>query len=62
MCTPTINNVAVTKTLINGGTGLNVISVETFEKMQVPYERLAPTRPFSGVTEGLTLPLGQVRL
>ena len=28
----------------------------------VPYERLMPTRPFSGVTEGLTTPLGQVRL
>ena len=45
-----------------GGAGLNVISVETFEKLQVPYERLMPTRPFSGVTEGLTTPLGQVRL
>ena len=31
-------------------------------KLQVPYERLMPTRPFSGVTEGLTTPLGQVRL
>jgi len=62
VCTPTINNVAVTKTLIDGGAGLNVISVETFDKMQVPYERLMPTRPFSGVTDGTTMPLGQVRL
>ena len=62
VCTPTINNIAVSKTLIDGGAGLNVISVETFEKLQVPYERLMPTRPFSGVTEGLTTPLGQVRL
>ena len=45
-----------------GGACLNVISVETFEKLQVPYKRLMPTRPFSGVTEGLTTPLGQVRL
>ena len=51
-----------TKTLLDGGAGLNVISVETFEKLQVPYERLAPTRPFSGVTDGTTVPLGQVRL
>ena len=33
VCTPTINNIAVSKTLIDGGTGLNVISVETFEKL-----------------------------
>ena len=43
-----MNNIAVSKTLIDGGAGLNVISVETFEKLQVPYERLMPTRPFQG--------------
>jgi hypothetical protein len=62
VCTSTINNVAVTKTLIDGGAGLNVISIETFEKMQVPHKRLMLTRPFSGVTEGTTIPLGQVHL
>ena len=62
VCTPTINNVAVTKMMIDGGAGLNVLSVETFEKLQLPYERLKPTRPFSGVTEGTTLPLGQIPL
>jgi hypothetical protein len=31
LCTPTISNVAVTKTLIDGGAGLNVLSIETFE-------------------------------
>ncbi|XBI56747.1 hypothetical protein VPH35_038280 [Triticum aestivum] len=30
LCTPTICNMAVTKTLIDGGAGLNVLSVETF--------------------------------
>jgi hypothetical protein len=55
VCTPTINNIAVTKTLIDGGFGLNVISVETFEKMQVPYDRLMP---FFGVIDGSTTPLG----
>ncbi|KAM0890753.1 hypothetical protein ACQ4PT_026840 [Festuca glaucescens] len=62
VCTPTINNIDVTKTLIDGGANLNVISVETFEKMQVPYDRLMPTRPFFGVTDGSTTPLGQVCL
>jgi hypothetical protein len=59
---PTINNIAVNRTLIDGGAGLNIISVEVFEKMQVPYHRLMPTRPFFGVTEGSTTPIGQVRL
>ena len=39
-----------------------MISVKIFEKLQVPYERLAPTRPFTGITDGTTFPLGQVRL
>jgi hypothetical protein len=62
LCTPTINNIAVNRTLINGGAGLNIISVEVFEKMQVPYHQLMPTRPFFKVTEGSTMPIGQVRL
>ncbi|KAI5013701.1 hypothetical protein ZWY2020_040587 [Hordeum vulgare] len=62
MCTPTISNVLVTKTIIDSGAGLNVLSVETFEKLQLPYEQLQPTKPFSGVTEGSTVPIGQVHL
>jgi hypothetical protein len=62
LCTPTINNIAVNRTLIDGGAGLNIISVEVFEKMEVPYHRLMPTRPFFGVTEGSTMPIGQVPL
>jgi hypothetical protein len=42
-CTPTINNITVNRTLINGGAGLNIISVEVFEKMQVSYHWLMPT-------------------
>ncbi len=62
LCTPTISNVLVTKTLIDGGAGLNVLSVQTFETLQVPYDQLHPTKPFYGVTDGSTLPMGQVRL
>jgi hypothetical protein len=62
LCTPTINNVAVNRTLIDGGAGLNIISVEIFEKMQVPYHQLMTTRPFFGVTEGSTMPIGQICL
>jgi hypothetical protein len=62
LCTPKINNIIVNRTLIDGGAGLNIISVEVFEKMQVPYHRLMPTLPFFGVTEGSTMPIGQVHL
>ena len=62
LCSPVISNVQVTKTLIDGGTGLNVLSVETFDSLQVPYDQLQPTKPFLGVTDGSTTPIGQVRL
>ena len=60
--TPTISSVAVTRTLINSGAGLNVLSMEAFDLLQVPYDQLAPTRPFSGVVDGSIVPLGQIRL
>lgn len=62
LCTPTISNAAVTKTLSDGSAGLNVLSVETFDLLQVHYDQLAPTKPFSGVVKGSATPLGQVRL
>jgi hypothetical protein len=62
LCTLTINNIAINRTLIDGGAGLNIIYVEVFKKLQVPYHRLMPTRPFFGVTEGSTMPIGQVRV
>ena len=62
LCWPVISNVHVTKTLIDGGAGLNVLSVDTFDRLQVPYDQLQPTKPFSGVTDGSTTPIEQVRL
>ena len=62
ICTPTISGVAVSKTLIDGGAGLNVISLETFEKLQIPRERLTATWPFVGATDDTTIPLGRVLL
>ena len=38
MCTHTINNVLVTKTLIDSEAGLSVLSVETFETLQLLYK------------------------
>ena len=62
LCSPVISNVQVTRTLIDGGAGLNVLSVETFNNLQVPYDQLQPTKTFSGVTHGSITPIGQVRL
>ena len=62
LCSPVISNVQVTKTLIDGGAELSVLSVETFDNLQVSYNQLQPTKPFSGVTDGSTIPIGQVRL
>ena len=62
LCTPTICNMAVTKTLIDGGAGLNVLSVEAFGLLHVPHGRLRATKPFSGVVDGSTCPLGQICL
>ena len=60
LCSPVISNVQVTKTLIDDGAGLSVLSVDTFDNLRVPYEQLQPTKPFSGVTDGSTMPIGQV--
>ena len=62
LCSPVINNVQVTRTLIDGGAGLNVLSVETFDNLQVMYDQLQPTKPFSGVTDGSIVLIGQVCL
>ena len=57
LCSPVISNVQVTKTLIDGGAGLNVLFIDAFDNLQVPYEQLQPTKPFSGVTDGSTTPI-----
>src|SRR3954468_20354547 len=62
MCTPTICQVAVTRTLVDGGAGLSMLSVETFNLLCIPRERLQPSRSFLGVGGGSSDSLGQIRL
>ena len=62
LCTPTICQVAVTRTLIVGGAGLSVLSVEAFSLLHVPPERLQPSRPFLGVGGGSTGSLERIHL
>ena len=40
LCSPVISNILVTKTLIDGGAGVNILSIETFDRLQVPYDQL----------------------
>jgi hypothetical protein len=46
----------VTKMLVDGGAGLNLISAALLGKLQIPRERLAPTGSFQGVNLGLHSP------
>ena len=58
LCTPTICNAAVTNNLIDGGAGLNVLSMEASILLHVSHGWLRPSKPFSGVVDGSTSPLG----
>ena len=62
MVSPTINNVKVTKMLVDGGAGLNLLSAKLLKQLQVPAGHLRPTGTFQGVSPGITRPLGQVTL
>lgn len=57
-----ICNIKVTNILVDGGMGLNILSPIVFKKMQVPPGGLRPTKPFSGITSGVTMPVGLVSL
>ena len=43
LCTPSISGVDVSKTPMDGGAGLNVLSVETFDLLRIPRGRLRPS-------------------
>jgi hypothetical protein len=57
-----IRNVRVTKMLVDGGAGLNLISVKLMDMLQISKEELVPTGPFRGAILGSTQPLGKVTL
>jgi hypothetical protein len=59
---PVIANMRLHHVLIDGGTGLNVISHATFKQLQIPGSRLGPSRPFSRVGPQLVYPLGSITL
>ena len=59
---PIIHNVVVSKMLVDGGAGLNLLSVKLMEKLQLTEELLQPTGSFQGVNPGTTQPLGKIVL
>src|SRR5438128_9990143 len=60
--TPTIRNIKVGRVLIDGGSGLNILSPRLFEKMQIPHATLRPSMPFYSISPGASTSLGQVDL
>jgi len=59
---PTICNIWVGRTLMDGGAGLNLLSPEVFRRMQIGERKLTPSAPFCGVTDRKTVLLGQIEL
>jgi hypothetical protein len=62
---PTIAGMTVTKVLIDGGAGLNIIFLEMLRKMRLDFARLiTPTGvPFYGIVHSkAAMPLGQITL
>ena len=59
---PIIKNVKVTKMLVDGGAGLNILLAKLVDKLQITEDQLAPTKSFLGVNLGATQPWGKIEL
>lgn len=50
---PVVRNVKLKRTLIDGGSALNILFTKTLDEMQIPRSELKPsTAPFNGVIPG----------
>ncbi len=59
---PTIRNLKVTKMLVDGGAGLNLISSAVLQKLQIPDSELEETGTFQGISPGRSKPKGKITL
>jgi len=59
---PTIANIKLHHVLIDGGTGLNVISYAAFKQLQIPESKLDPSHPLSRVGPHPVYPVGTISL
>ena len=62
MVSPTIRNLKVTKMLVDGGDGLNLISPVVVRRLQIPDGDLEETGTFQGVNPGRSQPKGKIML
>ena len=62
MFSPIIRNLKVTKMLVDGRAGLNLISLIVINKLQIGEEELEVTGTFQGVNPGRSRPKGKITL
>ena len=62
LVSPTIQNLMVTKMIVDGGAGLNLISPNVIKRLQIPDEDLEETGTFQGINLGRSQPKGKVTL
>jgi hypothetical protein len=62
LVSPTIRNLKVTKMLVDGGAGLNLISLKVISKLQITDEDLKVTGTFQGINPGRSRPKGEITL
>ena len=62
MIDPIVGTKQLTKVLMDGGSGLNIMYAETLDAMGISRSRIRPTRaPFHGIVSGKqAVPLGQI--
>ena len=59
LVSPTIRNLKVTKMLVDGGAGLNLIFSAVIKKLQIPDGELEETGSFQGINPGRSKPKGK---
>src|SRR3954467_6228622 len=62
LVSPTVRNLKVTKMLVDGGAGLNLISSAVLRRLQVPDSELEETGTFQGINVGRSKPKGKITL
>ena len=62
LVSPTIRNLKVTKLLVDGGAGMNLISPDVIKRLQIPDGDLEETGTFQGVNLGRSQPKGKITL
>lgn len=62
MVSPIINNVTMTKGLVDNEASLNLLFAKLVEKLQLPLEQMKPTDPFRGINPRVVQPMGRITL